>query len=371
MPAPAADVARTLYALGTLLGLMGKFDESRAALEEAVLIHRQQSGAPSVELVSSLSELGAALHQTGDLNRARHVLDEAAALARAITTPSPGKVDVLVKLAQLVRFTADVVEAEALSREALSLAGRIYAPDHPVVAICQRELARALVQLARLEEAEPLARQSVASLRRIYGDRHSETMIGVRSLAGILRALGQLDESARLLREALDNARVVFGDGHPTTLASGRDLALVLDRQRRFPEALQVYRAGLASTIEAFGERNVYVAIALTALGNHYLAAGKPAEAVRDFRRAVEVRQQIHPAGHWRIDEARAKAGTALVDAGRYTEAESELLSAYQRLEAARGSAADETRAVRAQLVRLYERWKRPDQAARYRTDAR
>jgi len=83
------------------------------------------------------------------------------------------------------------------------------------------------------------------------------------------------------------------------------------------------------------------------------------------------VTYSIHPPGHWRIDEARVNVGVALVHAGRFADAERELLSVYQGLGVSRGTAAEETQLARKRLVELYERWGRPAEAQRYRNEQR
>ena len=93
--------------------------------------------------------------------------------------------------------------------------------------------------------------------------------------------------------------------------------------------------------------------------------------AERYFRRALDVRQHVHPAGHWRIDAARVMVAAALVEAGRFAAAEEELLPAYERLAANRGMTAAETLMARQRLVTLYERWNRPAEARRYKDAGR
>ena len=100
-----------------------------------------------------------------------------------------------------------------------------------------------------------------------------------------------------------------------------------------------------------------------------YDHAGRPIST--RHTQALGVRQKIHPPDHWRIDEARGMVGVARLRAGRLTEAETDLLAAYEGLKAHRGPTAEETDAARTRLVELCERWNRPADARRYRSDAR
>jgi serine/threonine-protein kinase len=372
LKAPVAQVAGTLDALGWMLGVVGKFDEGRALLEESVAIRRSQPGPPGSDVISALYKLGLLLHRSGDVTRAEALFREAVDVGRGISEPSAEKVTSLLQLASVVAdFDGDPAKAEALYREALTMARAIYVGDHQDIATCLSELARNLLHLRRLTEAEPLAREALDMVLRLHGDHHDETVSAWRTLAAVLRAQGRRDEAERLLQTALPHARSLYGEGNPTMLIVSRTLASVLEEEEKFREALELRQDELARTIKALGEADVFVAIGLNGLGRHGLMSGRFDLAEAYFRRALGVRQKIHPPDHWRIDEARGMVGVAQMRAGRLTDAESDLRAAYDGLRAHRGPAAEETRTARTHLVQLYELWNRPDQARLYRDDAR
>jgi hypothetical protein len=218
-----------------------------------------------------------------------------------------------------------------------------------------------------LPEAEALAREAEAMILRLHGDRHEETLRARLDLARVLHAGQKLDEAERVLARSLPHARSLLGHGHATTIVTARGLATVIEQQRRFAEALELRRNELALTAKARGATDVFVATGLAELGRHGLASGRPALAEEYFAKALDVRRTIHPAGHWRIDEARGLLGLARLRARRYDAAEADLLAAYEGLRAHRGPDAVETKAARARLVELYERWDRPELARQYR----
>ena len=182
-----------------------------------------------------------------------------------------------------------------------------------------------------------------------------------------LSAADRLEEAERILKDSLGDARSFLGDSNPTTILSARRLATLLERRERFAEALAVRRDELARTAKARGDGDVFVAIGLNLLGQHGLKSGQPTLAEAYFVKALAARQTLHPAGSWRIDEARGMVGVARLRARRYGAAEADLLAAYEGLRAHRGSDAAETQAVKAHLVDLYERWSRPERARQYR----
>lgn len=202
---------------------------------------------------------------------------------------------------------------------------------------------------------------------RLYGVRHRETMIASQTLASILRAQDKLKDAETLYREALETANALFGAGHPMSLGAMRSLASILEEQKQFVEARVLRERELADAMTARpGE--MYVALALSGLGTHGLATGDFDLAERSFVRALDLRRQLHPPDDPRIADARAMLGAARLRAGRYEEAEPELLAAYEASLAARGPSARETLQLQRQLADLYERWNRPEQARRYRS---
>jgi serine/threonine-protein kinase len=372
LKAPGADVAATLEGLGRTLNATARFAEARALLEDAVAIRRADPGSSRSDLMSGLYELGLLVHFGGDAARAERLFREGVEAGRGIAGPSPAKVTSLVRQAEVVaEFDHAPAKAEPLLREALAMARTIYAGDHQQIASCLGELARNLLQLGRLAEAEAAAREGTAMAHRLFGDRHNDTLLARQALARVLRAERKTDEAERILREVLPLSRSLLGEGNPRTISTARTLASVLEEQGRFREAFDLRRDELDRTIKVLGEHDVFVAIGLAGLGRNALSTGQLDLAETYLTQALEVRRKIHPPDHWRIDEARGLVGAARLRAGRLREAETDLLAAYEGLRAHRGSTAAETESVRARLVELYDRWDRPDQARRYRSDPR
>ena len=368
LKAPPLDIAATLDSFGRMLSLTGKYAEARLLMEESLEIRRRDPGVLDSDLMSGLHEFGLLLHRAGDIERAERLLREAADIGRRIPGPSPAKVTALLLLAEVVaRFDHEPAKAMPLFGEALEMAHAIYPGDHQQVALCLAELGRNQVDIGRLTDAEATMREAAAMAHRLYGDRHDQTLAARRSLVDVLRAERKWREAEEVLRDILVHARALLGDGNPTTLLTSRTLASVLEEGRRFDEALTLREGELARTIAVLGERDVFVAIGMAGLGQHGLKSGRLDLAERYFLRALDIRRQIHPADHWRIDEARGNVGLARLSAGRLAGAETDLLAAYEGLLAHRGPSARETALVRARLVELYERWKRPADADRYR----
>jgi tetratricopeptide (TPR) repeat protein len=185
--------------------------------------------------------------------------------------------------------------------------------------------------------------------RRLHGERHREVVSGEQTLAEILADRGQWRESERRFRSALANAQSVLGQTHPLTLRVQSALADFLFARDRVPEALHLREAELAAAERAFGTNDVYVARALTGLGVLHASSRNLAKAEPYLRRSLEVRERIHPRGHWRIAEAQLLVAAVALQRRRYADAEALLRTASAALES--NPAAPKEEAARARRL--------------------
>ena len=83
----------------------------------------------------------------------------------------------LNNLAQLLKATNRLAEAEPLMRRALAIDEQSYGPDHPDVATDLNNLAQLLQDTNRLAEAEPLMRRALAIDEQSFGPDHPMSAI--------------------------------------------------------------------------------------------------------------------------------------------------------------------------------------------------
>jgi hypothetical protein len=84
----------------------------------------------------------------------------------------------------------------------------------------------------------------------------------------------------------------------------------------------------------------------------------------RWLRESLAVRQANYPKGHWLIASSESILGEHLVLEKKYAEAEQRLLASERKLLEARGEEAPVIQDARNRLVKLYEAWGKPEQAA-------
>jgi tetratricopeptide (TPR) repeat protein len=164
-------------------------------------------------------------------------------------------------------------------------------------------------------------------------------------------------ERALALREAMQGA------SHPDAAACRNQLAVAYRLAGRTTEAALLFDRHLNSPSHAS---------ALAARGLALLLEKKPAEAELKLREALTIRRKIQP-GDWTTFDTESTLGEALLDQKRFADAEKPLLSGGEGLQQRAGAipAQDKARLTKAieRLVRLYEAWGKPDEAAKWRAE--
>lgn len=193
-------------------------------------------------------------------------------------------------------------------------------------------------------EDRPLAE---ATVREILG-------LGYLNLGDPAAAVKQF-ERALALREAEQ------GVSHPETAACRNQLAIAYRLARLPAEAAHLYERNPNSPAHAD---------ALAVQGTTMLLEKKPAEAELKLRASLTVRQKIQP-DDWKTFETKSLLGEALLDQGKYGEAEPLLVSAYEGMKEREGTIPPQERPslIKAlkRVVKLYEKWGKEDEAVKWR----
>ena len=101
-------------------------------------------------------------------------------------------------------------------------------------------------------------------------------------------------------------------------------------------------------------------------LGRIVAENGDPATAEILLREALDIAHERLSPGHRKLAQAMGELGSCLIALGRLDEAEVLLLDAYQTVLAARGAPQSMITDAVHRLVRLYVKWARPEEAARF-----
>jgi hypothetical protein len=154
-------------------------------------------------------------------------------------------------------------------------------------------------------------------------------------------------------------------------LTTQTNLAVVLQEQGKPAQAEPLLREVLQRRRKVLPAGHPDMTSTLLLLGSVLLDTRYPGEAEPLLREGLRAIRQALPGEHWQVGDTESLLGGCLVAQARYAEAEPLLRSGYEILKTSRGAPPQQTRQALDRLVRLYESWKRPGEAARMPADSR
>ncbi len=351
------DVATSLSNLALVLEAKEAHEESERLHREALAIRRKTLGDAHPDVATSLSNLAAVLHAKGAYDEAEGLHREALAIRRkALGDAHPHVALSLHNLAEVLRAKGAYDEAEGLHREALAICRKTLGDEHPNVATCLNTLAAVLEAKGAYDEAESLHREALAIRRKALGDEHPDVATILNNLAAVLHAKGAYDEAERLYREALAIRRKALGDEHPD-VAEGRSNLL----QLRLAKEDFVGAEAVGRELLARGRSHSTLAI----VGMCLLKQAKWEEAEPILRECLAIRERELP-DDWLRWNTASMLGEALCGQGKHAEAEPLLTEGYEKLRPPDPLLFRKREALE-RIVKLYEEWGKPDEAAAWR----
>jgi tetratricopeptide (TPR) repeat protein/cellulose biosynthesis protein BcsQ len=246
------------------------------------------------------------------LSQIENVLGEGAALSELLAEAG-------VALLLQRRFES----AETYFRRVLSMSDRELGPNHPCTVSSLNYLAELLRLTKRLFEAEQLYRRAL--LRELASDPSDPAVVSTyNNLAAVLREMGRLSEAEEVYRQALYRLERDSRSGDLATVNTARastyhQLGQIAQEQRRWVEAEQYYQKALAIYIE-FNDR--------TAQASTYHQSGLVAQ---EQRRWVEAEQYYQKALAIYIEfNDRYAQANAYHQLGRVTQAQRQWVPAEE-----------------------------------------
>jgi serine/threonine-protein kinase len=366
-PATAADVARSLVAVGAVMEATGKTDEALATYERARSVVATSDGSPRKDAAARSAfadagyRAGELLRTIGRTSEAQIALEQARDLEVALATADPKDNDRQTALANshvnlgiLLFTTGRPAEAEAEWRRALAIQQKL-AGDNPAdtefrsrLAKSHNNLGELLRQTGKRAEAEAEYRKALAIQQKLADDNPAVGEFR-RDLANshnnfniLLSDMGKPAEAEAECRKALairqklvhDNPAVT--DFRKSVAGSHHNLGFLLSDMGKPAEAETEYRKALAieqnlaEDNPAVTEFRSMLANSHNSLGGLMWTTGKPAEAEAEFRKGLAIQQKLADDNPAVIDfrstlaSSHNNLGAVLVNTGKRPEAEAE-----------------------------------------------
>ena len=292
--------ARLFEVEGTLYLAQLHFDEAVAATRKSIALEPPNTAA----VAATLSNLGVALLKAGRRDEAKQALDQAAAtLDRTLGPTHPRAAVPRYVLAEMLKESGPLPEAEADVRAALKIYAAALPPQHPRTLAALDTLGEVLIKEGRTDEALTTL-QHALTLRR-PGDLGQA--IDRLELALALEQAGKMAEALAMIDTALEAAKEP--NYHALVLLTRGELRLharLATARRDYEEAQAFYEKAGVGQEEGLAE-------ALVGVGNAALLAREPRQALAPLERALTLADHMAPGSRAHAELAMARA---LVDSG-------------------------------------------------------
>jgi tetratricopeptide (TPR) repeat protein len=282
--------------------------------------------------------------------------------------PDPRRTETMIQLATILTRLGKPDEAEPYLRRALALRLASDGADATTTAEAKVYLADFLNGVREDHAgAERLYREAIGIFRGSPDAGLASLIHATSGLANAIEALGRSQEAEDLLRGLLQLQRDRFGAGHPSVAVAVGDLADFLHRRGRLTESESFRRQQIALLLQASGPESGGMSHAIDRLAVLLTDRGQFREADSLFNIAISMRERVSGARHALLARTLADYAVLLTRERRFPEAEASLTRALGILASQFPDAHPDTQQVIRGFVALYESWKRPADAGRYR----
>ncbi|MHC4944573.1 MAG: serine/threonine-protein kinase [Planctomycetota bacterium] len=364
-PVIEADLRTTL---GRTYYNLGIYDKARGQFEHAIEHLNDELGEEEPETISVLRRLASTYWAMGDLDKAeamhRKVLEFR---ERVLGSEHPDTLQSKHSLASTLSYQGDLEGAAGLLREVIEARRRVLGEEHRRTLHSINNLAILLLDLGRYPEAEVLFREAKSVHERNLGEDHPETIGSCVNLVCALAEQHKFDEAEPLARECLEKCRKVMGEDHPKTFVAECTLAQLFMAAKRYPEAEATYLDLLERQRRVLGETHPDTLPPAINLGFILNTQKKIAEAEEHFKKTVPLVEGELPEGHPLKAMFHMYYADFLVLTERFEEAEALYLKGIAVFEVIYGPEDEDTREGIEMLIKLYDKWNKPEKAARYR----
>ncbi len=254
-----------------------------------------------------------------------------------------------------------LTEAEAVLREALDIALRLYGPRHKDTAESRFRLAWTLSWAKKYDEAEREFRTALALQSELLGEMHPACGESRLRLGLLLENRNQLADAEQLIRDAVRILSDSLGASHPYTLRAKSNLARFLSRQGQESEGETIQREVVNQSEDYYGPSHPSVANSFRQLGLIQIGRSEWKEAEQSIREALKRHSAILGEDNFISQEDRLTLSEVLEKQRRFADAETVLLEACTIGEKTTETDAASRRRPIERLIQLYESWYRAE----------
>jgi eukaryotic-like serine/threonine-protein kinase len=347
----------------------GRHAEAITMLEEILKRHEKVGGADNSDTLSARSNLAAAYAS------ARRY-DDAIALNREVLARRESKLGAdhvhtlnsRNNLADLYRLAGRTAESIKIQEETLQVLEAKLGPDHPNTLTSRGNLAAAYSASGQHAKVVSMYESLIKKFDATVGSRHPLTVATRNNVAVLYHLFGRDGEAIPIFEAILKVLDAEVGPAHPTAVATRGNLAAAYLAVGRWEDSERLARYSLERRRKDDPNAKPDIATDLATVGTSLLRQGRPADAEPFLRESLEIFEKTMPEDSRRF-VAEIFLGAAKLAQGKHAEAESPLVSGYERLASLsrKGRLPIVDRPVFREsadrIIQLYESWGRTDQA--------
>jgi len=359
-------LAAVHFTIGTSYRVQGRFPEAEPHLRKALEIRRRVLGVANLETAQSMVALAEWCILSARFPEAEQLFQNAIPVFRA-GHDIKWLTIALNDYGVLKSSLGDNAGAEKLLREGLQISAGLTGIDRAPRAIMYSVLGAARRDQGDLVGGADLLEKAIEEHRALGGEPRSEMAFALLNLASVRLLQSDYVRAESLLRQAYELFRKTVGENHQSTATPLMTLAELYYRRENYEEAKTEIEHAMQIQQTALPPDSIDLCWSRLTLGKILMRTGGLAEAESTLRSVIARLEQSYPADHPGVAAAHGALGECLVLEKRYAEAEPLLLDSYKIFEARVGSSDPRAESARVRLLKLYEAWEKPAEAARYR----
>jgi tRNA A-37 threonylcarbamoyl transferase component Bud32 len=370
-----AESPEALKAAGEVAHILrhrGRFDAKMLEMAKTAADGLARTLGPDhPDTLSSRNDLAEAYHDAGRIAEATTLHEATLKLFEArLGFDHPETLETRNNLAAAYWAAGRTAEAITLYESNLKLRDSRLGPGHPESLQGRNNLALAYMDAGRIAEAVTLLEPTLKQQESRLGPAHPDTLMTRGNLAAAYRDVGRTAEAIRLREATLKQQESQLGPDHPDTLNSLGGLARDYRAAGQLDRAVALFEQALRGLRAKLGPDHPRTLKFGPYLAEAYAAAGQHAKAEPVLRESLAIREKAQP-DDWNTFNTRSQLGGSLLGQGKFTEAEPLILAGYEGLKAREAKIPVSKRPCLAEaaerVVRLYERWNKPEQAAAWK----
>jgi len=352
---------------GIALSSLRRFGEAKEAFEASVRVLEQTRNEEQVDLLLARGNLAGVEFELGRPAEALELSQRQLPLERRVLGEShPHTLRTLNRIASALKALNRLDEAERAFREALPLTRDALGDDRPLTIVVLENLGGVLYTQRRYDETEALTRQVLAARERTLGPEHPDVSKTTFNLAMVLRSKGDTEAARELFERATGRDSGRGPEFHPAAAAAMQQLGDLDLSAKQFESAEQRYTEAL----EVARPENPgadFVGLLLHQRATARRGLRRYDDALADAEEALEIRVNVSGEHSTPTRYTAALIAGLLFDAARFEDCERAALELHENCLAAPPARDEFTATVRALLVRLYDAWGKPEEAARWK----